>query len=302
MALPNSATTYRTATAAGLHVEPIRPALRDAVLGGLIDLGQKSAIAIYLDGGELTVERENAARRIFAPCLVWMPFDRRHKLRARAGSSGGYMIIGEATLTASIGRRAEAADLRMLASNMVHLGLEGRRAVSRDAARCLDIILREANEGEPGAEAVIEAQVKMLLILLWRHSAAPSGDLMPPGAASSAVLMRFRQSVETHFRDRWTVARHARELGVSPDRLHDACVRALARPPRQLIRERLNHEAQLLLERSSQTIDQIAAHLGFRSASQFSAFFRTINTMPPGAYRSAVRRHETEPASFADWP
>ena len=146
----------------------------------------------------------------------------------------------------------------------------------------------------------------MLLVLLWRETA-----VIEPRAGASAsatqFLQRFRQSLEIHFRDRWGVNAYAQELGMSSDRLHDICTRTLGKTPLRLIHERSVFEAQALLQRSSQTVDQIAAHLGFESAGQFNRFFKGIVGSPPGQYRTDSR-HMNEVSSprsrssFADWP
>ncbi|OZB18031.1 MAG: hypothetical protein B7X55_05465 [Rhodobacterales bacterium 34-62-10] len=132
-------------------------------------------------------------------------------------------------------------------------------------------------------------------------------DLRKAGGSSSLILQQFRQSVETHFRDRWSVARHAAALNMSGDRLHDICRRMLGKSPLRLIHERLGFEAQVLLERSSMTLEQIAEFLGFRSAAQFSNFFKALHGVRPGAWRRAVRGSGTQAGarvtrSYADWP
>ena len=53
-------------------------------------------------------------------------------------------------------------------------------------------------------------------------------------------------------------------------------------------------EAEALLLRSTQTIDQIADHLGFSSTPHFSRFFRGMLGVPPGAFRKAA---ENEPSA-----
>ena len=94
---------------------------------------------------------------------------------------------------------------------------------------------------------------------------------------------------------------------MSPDRLHDTCLRAIGRPPLRLIHERTAYEAQILLQRSTRTVDQIAGHLGFRSSGQFNKFFKMQTGIPPGEYRRSLRRNSGADrnqsfGSYADWP
>ena len=288
------------------HAEMIQCGLQDRVLGGLVDLHVRSWWVILLDSGQVVITRDGTTMTVTGPALLWLPWDRSQRIRAKAGTVGGHLVMGETSLANAIGVKPEAADLRVLAARAIHLPFEGRDTLHRDIAGCFDLILREAQGNAPGSATVIEAQVRVMLVMLWRYAARPD-DLRQAGANTSLILQQFRQALETHFRDRWTVASYADALNMSPDRLHDICQRTLGKPPLRLIHERLGYEAQVLLERSSMTLDQIAEFLGFRSAAQFSSFFKTLRGIPPGAWRRNARSTDDKPGarvsqSYADWP
>ena len=286
-----------------LHVEPIRCGLQDRVLGGLVELPGRNWRAILLESGRATVRDGEDSREIVAPALLWLPWNSSNRIRARAGATGGMIVLGERALSNSIGTKPEAADLRFMAERRAILSLEGKDVLLRDASGMFDLILREAEEGAPGAETVIEAQTRVLLVALWREASEPETARRASGA-SEQILQRFRQLVEVHFRSRRGVADYAETLGLTENRLRDICRRALGRPPLQLIHERLTREARALLERSSLTVDQVALHLGFLSAAQFSKFFKAREGVPPALYRRNVRAaapRKTE-RSYADWP
>jgi AraC family transcriptional regulator, transcriptional activator of pobA len=288
------------------HAEVIQSGLQDKVLGGLVDLQARSWWVILLESGQVSISRDGKTTRVAGPALLWLPWDRDQRVRARAGTVGGHLVMGEATLANAIGVKPEATDLRVMSERGIHLPLEGRDALHRDISSAFDLILRESSEGAPGSATVIEAQVRVMLVMLWRHTARPD-DLRRAGGSSSLILQQFRQSVETHFRDRWSVARHAAALNMSVDRLHDICRRTLGKSPLRLIHERLGYEAQVLLERSSMTLEQIAEFLGFRSAAQFSNFFKALHGVRPGAWRRSQRGSGPQAGaratrSYADWP
>lgn len=288
------------------HAEVIQSGLQEKVLGGLVDLHVRSWWVILLESGQLAITRDEGTVTVKGPALLWLPWNRNQRVRVRAGTVGGHLVMGETSLANAIGVKPEATDLRVLSERVAHLPLEGRELLHRDIARCFDLILRESAIPAPGSATVIEAQVRVILVMLWRHAARPD-DLRRAGASTSLILQQFRQALETHFRDRWTVARYAEELNMSADRLHDICQRHLGKAPLRLIHERLGYEAQVLLERSSMTSDQIAEFLGFRSAAQFSNFFKTLHGFRPGAWRRVVRNNDTTNSqrssrSYADWP
>ncbi|MCU0906731.1 MAG: AraC family transcriptional regulator [Rhodobacteraceae bacterium] len=301
-----------------VFAERLRPALQDRTLGGMVRLpGRTWQVILLTDGRAETLhsatdDRADATSRvpqpraITAPALVWWPAAPGLRFRLRAGSAGGHLVVDDTALAGAIGVRPEAEDLRLLVQRPTILPLDEAPGARTTAAAAFDLILAETTTPARGADLVIEAQLRVLLVLLWRHSALPPGT---SPATATRLLQAFRQSVEAHFRDRWTVADHARALGLTPDRLHDLCTRTLGKPPQRLIHERLAHEARLMLARSSATLDQIAGTLGFTQPGHFNRFFRGIEGVPPGVWRRAQsagrpgQAQGAEPStSYADWP
>lgn len=288
------------------HAEIIRCGLQDRLIGGLVSLRQESWRIIFMQSGEITIDCEGQTLSITAPALIWQPGTPMSRIRVRAGSIGAHLLLGEQGLSNAIGHKPEASELRLMTEDRVHLPLVGTPEIAADIARGFDLILREDRTSAPGSETIIEAEIRLLLVLLWRHAphAAERATEEPP---SSQILQRFRQLLEIHFRERWGVRDYAGELSMSADRLHDICTRTLGKAPLRLIHERTVYEAQSLLERSTRTVDQISDFLGFPTAGQFSKFFKSIVGVPPGAYRRSLKDHQRRSqgsglASYADWP
>ena len=125
----------------------------------------------------------------------------------------------------------------------------------------------------------------------------------PTRGAGAPTAQRFRQLVELHYRDHLGVDDFADMLGVTRAHLHEACMKALARAPQQLVHERLHVEARMRLRETAQTIEQIAYSLGFRDPAYFSRFFSRRSGISPGAYRKAARvAPPPEATSFSAWP
>lgn len=145
-----------------------------------------------------------------------------------------------------------------------------------------------------------------MLVLMWRLS---GGELPALALAGQGVarLQHFRQLVEAHFREHWSIARYADELSITADSLHALCVRQLRRTPTALVHERLVHQACLLLDGSNQPIARICVDLGFGSASHFSRFFKRWKGQGPKAWREQARAtaaggQAQASTSYADWP
>ena len=140
----------------------------------------------------------------------------------------------------------------------------------------------------------------LIVMHLWRGCAVTDGDALD---AAVPTAQRFRQLVELHYRDNLSVEEFCRMLNVTRAHLHNACMRALGRPPQRLIHERLAVEARLRLRQSALPIEQVAYNLGFRDPAYFNRFFRRLTGVSPGAYRKAVRvSPPKEQTSFEAWP
>ncbi|KQI68366.1 hypothetical protein AN189_11235 [Loktanella sp. 3ANDIMAR09] len=298
--------TPLSARHATVHADVFRGGLADRFLGGLVDFPGRPVQCIMVLSGSAVRMTPDQEEVITGPAINWTPKQPETRVKARAGSSGVIMTLGDAMLSNAIGHKPEAAALRLMSARAFTLDLGAKPDILQTLSTCFDAIFRELDAAQTGMETVIEAQVRILLVSLWR---AGVNEMIEdhPYRTTNLTLERFRHLVEAHLRERWPVARFATELGISPDRLHDICKRKLGKSPQRLIRDRLTFEAQALLQRSHLTLDQIADHLGFRSTPQFSTFFKGEVGLPPGAFRKALMQQAgTQSAvrlrSYADWP
>jgi len=295
-----------TAHQTTVHADVFRSGLDDRFVGGLVDFpGRTSQCTMVLSGSAMRL-KPDSEEMIVGPAINWGPKSPDTRIKAKAGSNGIIMTLGDTTLSNAIGHKPEAAALRLMSAREFTLSLSAKPEIADTLTACFDAIFKELDAGQTGMETVIEAQIRIMLVSLWR---AGVNEMIEDQSYRSAnlTLERFRHLVEAHLRERWPVNRFAAELDVSTDRLHDICTRTLGKPPQRLIRDRLTFEAQALLQRSHQTLDQIADHLGFRSTSQFSAFFKAEVGMPPGLFRrESMQQGGNEKAAqvvnYADWP
>ncbi|WP_436638194.1 helix-turn-helix transcriptional regulator [Microbaculum sp. FT89] len=261
---------------------------------------------VLLADGEGEAETDGTAYPFSAPAILWLGNARPARLRAGAGATGFLGGIGNAVLVEAIGDEPESVSLRYMVDRNFQLSLAGQRALSVDIVRAFEAILRELRQPQSGSPMLIAAHVRIVLVSMLRISGVEAPAMRGRGE-KSGVLQRFRQLVEMHFRDHWTVARYAGTLGISRDRLHAMCTASLGKGPKALIAERLAREAGLRLERSTLTIEQLSHSLGFRDPAHFSHFFKRTTGLTPGQYRRMMASSDPEtiagsPASFADWP
>jgi AraC-type DNA-binding domain-containing proteins len=273
-----------------VRAERFRAALQTRVLGraGLGEAG--NVRAMILEKGEAVLLSSNdAVLPMSGPVMGWFPWREGMRLELAAGAQGTHLLLGIVTLNRVLQRHAEATQLRFLVERPAFIRLGGDNAAGDAVAACFNGVLRETLTPGPMSSAVVESLLHVLLVHLHRGQPTSNGAGSEAGSIT-ALAERFRVLVEGHFRDRWTVARYAAELGISRDRLNDICIRAHGRPPARLIRERLMLEARIYLENSPLALGQIADVLGFAGASQFNRVFKALQGRSPGRYREEQRR------------
>jgi AraC-like DNA-binding protein len=265
-------------------------------------------IALLTDGAG---EAETGDRRLAleAPAFLWLADPAAGRLRVEAGATGFRGSVPDALSAAAVGEEAESAGVAALAARSFVLSLAGHGEQAAMLERCLALMNVELRAPQTGTPLMLSALLRVVLVAALRVS---GGELVGEPAAGQAagpaeeVLVRFRQLVEINFRNRWTVARYADALGVTPDRLHSLCAAGTGKPPKVLVSERLAQEAALRLEQSAISVQRLAHLLGFGDQAHFSNFFRRMTGMAPSRYRKVRSRAQLQdarpPVNFAEWP
>ncbi|MGG5817680.1 helix-turn-helix domain-containing protein [Falsiroseomonas sp. HW251] len=249
------------------------------------------ALAVTQGGGVLRVD---AIEQPFeAPWLVWIPTGAVHAYSFTPGTDGIVVsvsadvletVIGGESNAARPGRDAEAARLREAAESIFAGPMPRVEQIDLNAGAVLEALAREAAGELPGSGSAVTALLRLLLVGLLRSRARQAGA--PHAAAARAEIhRRFRRLVEAHLREAWPIARFAKALAVTTDRLHAACTEAVGKAPQAILHDRLMLEARRNLIHTRLSVSEIAFDLGFRDPAYFSRFFAARAGMSPAAYR-----------------
>jgi AraC family transcriptional activator of pobA len=268
-------------------------------------LGSHNFRAILLTSGSATLTLGDTQEPVLAPVFVWAPWTERSRLTIAPGSQGSHLLLGPALLSQALRHNPGAADLGYMAERRYIVGLDNDDASAAAISGCFAGLIAETRETGPMAASMIEAQLAILLISLYRALRAGVQEPDAVVTGRSPLASRFVALIEAHLGERWTVGHFCEALGTSREHLHAVSMRSFGRPPGLMIRQRTMLEARRLLEQSSLSVDQVAQRLGFASAPQFNRFFKTLEGMPPGQYRRRLRRASGSRAPRADlyaWP
>lgn len=284
-----------------VRAERFKAALQTRVLGraGLGD--QENFRALILEKGEAMLrDGDHMTLPLSGPVMGWIPWRDGMRLELAAGAQGTHLILEGSALQRVLQRRVEASQLRFMVerSSFMRLGADNE---ARDVVfSCFNGILAETLRPGAMSAEIVESFLHILLVQLHRNQPVSAG--LGGVGGTRALAGQFTALVESHFREHWTVARYAAELGISRDRLNDVCLRAHGRAPARLIRERVTMEARVYLTGSSLALGEIAGILGFSGASQFSRFFKLVQGKSPGRYRLDLRRSASIDAARLDAP
>ena len=210
-----------------------------------------------------------------------------------AGPDGTRRWGGGGALTAAIGGkfRLEGDGLSPLLRALPPLILIRRE--QRAAVDWLDPMLEaiacEARSGRPGAAAVITRLSDILFIQAVRACLADQPDCGPSWLRALADVQIGPALGQVHRRPEhgWTVARLAAEAAMSRSAFAARFQQVVGEPPLQYVTRWRMHKAGTLLRRTGDSLDAVAAQVGYESEAAFSKAFKRWAGLSPGAYRRA---------------
>jgi AraC-like DNA-binding protein len=124
-----------------------------------------------------------------------------------------------------------------------------------------------------------------VLVLQLAHLGASDADHVPE---ADDTFQRFRVAVEREFTHSHQLDDYARSLGYSARTLSRSTLATTGIGGKEFIDRRIVLEAKRLLAHSDHTAAQIAARLGFASATNFTKYFCARAGLTPIAFRTSV--------------
>ncbi len=153
-------------------------------------------------------------------------------------------------------------------------------------------LLSEFQSTSPYKFKVIGSLTVVLLLRIkewfWK-----SYDPLNESDTGSAIALTFKRNLEQHFRDlldgkcdrSYQVQDYAEAQYLHPSYFSTVIKRKTGKSVNIWIAEKTIAEAQTLLSRSSQTVQEIAFRLGFKDAAHFSRFFKKHTQQSPSQFR-----------------
>lgn len=199
----------------------------------------------------------------------------------------GAQCFGQAILVGDI-------DLPYLPGEAQHLRIRDVTAQG-ELSGLVEAIQREQLLTQPlQAEALL---TKFTLVAVWLRrqmlAMLDDGDKVSPAlqsreTAGQRLVRRFADLLAAEFRSGRSMADYAALLDVTPTHLTRVCRENAGLTAADMITGRVLHEARSLLMQPEPAVQNIAHHLGFRSAAYFTRFIQNHTGHSPSALRRAA--------------
>jgi AraC family transcriptional activator of pobA len=273
--------TGNPAAAERLHIEDIQARSRRYLWEIAPHTHRGLYQCLFVAAGPVAARVDERRSELAGPALVILPPGCVHAFRFSAATEGHVLTIAPEALFEGSDDAARQAFEALFALPQV-LALAARDPL---VARLQPLWLRLAEEYHAGHSSPV--CIWLAHSILWLigqelHCRHELGVLAQP---AHQCFTRFQALLELHYLDHWSVARYARQVGLSEGRLNRLCRSQRARSAFALLQQRLLREARRRLSAAGMPIAQVAHQLGFRDAAYFCRFFKRHAGVAPSHFR-----------------
>ena len=156
----------------------------------------------------------------------------------------------------------------------------------------LQKMLREQERMDAYSNDIIIAQLELLLLLLLREMAAPTGNKLQTSNAvhsENEIIRQAQQFISGHIREKLSVPLVARQVDVSPSYLTALFHKNLQISPGEYIRRIKLQESKQMIRENDLNFTEIAAALQYSTVHHFSRQFKEKFGITPTEYAKSVR-------------
>jgi len=230
---------------------------------------------------------ESAAVEYAPPALIVVPAGTVHGFRFDPGTHG-YVLSMTDDLPRAIAQRDPSVAALFEKSATIELDDDELRAT--DLARGLKMLTREFGRALPGRSLALAGLLDLVLANVVRLAQPALGSAEVVASRDRWVVTRFRDLIETGFREGRPLVEYASSLKISESRLRHACMSVTDQSPMQLVHARIVLEAKRQLRYTSESVSEIAYALGFDDPAYFTRFFSRRTGLAPRAFRALAPR------------
>lgn len=239
---------------------------------------------LYIAEGQGDAMLDGRSFSITPPSIVVVPAGFVHGFRFSRTIKG--MIV--TVLPAALPLAARAA-IKQTFPLPLMTSVSGKNG-GDEIATVMERIAEEYAGERPGRNALLEAYLATIALLLSRHASTVLAPARPVAVAEDRRMARLSALIAAHFRDHQTARFYAREMGLSATHLNRIVKAGTGLSLQQVIAKKQLETAQQELIFSHSSIQAIALNLGFADPAYFTRFFTRHTGLTPRAWRLEERR------------
>lgn len=265
-----------------LHIEKIRErsGAHDWTIRAHAHPDHLQILLVENGGGMIKIEAQEYD--IPASSIVVVPAAMVHEIHFDPSTDG--TVITAASAYATSVTQGDMRLLEVLSAPQVY-PLSGSGVNAETVSDAFVWANREYVWSAPGRRVAIMAQFLRILVALMRLRSEQTSTSFAAGNRDYEILCRYRELLEHNFRIEKGMEFYAGKLGISTQRLNQACKARTGKTSSELLHERTIIEAKRYLIYMGMTVAEAGYELGFDDPAYFSRFFSQRVGQPPGAYR-----------------
>jgi AraC family transcriptional regulator, transcriptional activator of pobA len=241
---------------------------------------------LFIARGPASIHVDDLKADLDGPALALVPPGTVHAFQFSEETQGYVLTLpAEQLLTAVSGDMSEL--LQGVFSEVFVGALNDDAPLAARLAGLFERLHAEFREPEAGAAPITAWLANSVLWILARYVARVRAASAQAPIRQRAWL-RFRALAEAHYHEQWSVARYARQLGLTTGRLNRLCREQSGLTASRVLQQRLALEARRRLIYVDAPIARLAAELGFQDAAYFCRFFKRHTGASPRAFRRAA--------------
>lgn len=268
-----------------VHVEQIRErsGAHDWIIRAHAHPDHVQILMVEHGGGDIRIEGQTYD--IPPASIVVIPATLVHEIHFRPGTDG-IVVTAAVAYVSSVSQ----GDVRLMEGlNAPDVYPIAGTGVSEEAVRdTFAWLSREYNWSAPGRRVSIMALFLRVMVSIMRLRSVRVTANAVAGDRNYDILIRYKELMEQNFQKQKLMDFYAGRIGVSPQRLNQACKARAGKTASELLHERIIIEAKRFLLYVDMTVAEIGYELGFDDPAYFSRFFSQRVGQSPGNYRAST--------------
>lgn len=267
-----------------VHIEDIasRSKLYDWEIGAHIHNALFQIMLITEGHADAVLDNENI--QLVAPCLMLIPAGTVHGFHFATGTQGRIISVALGFLEHNSRAMDQDFMLEMINQRTV-LPYERSTRHFETVKKLINQILAEFRYPQVGRAIVFDALLRTLLVHVSRQKSIQSVK-ESSHSHQRTILNRYRTLIDTHYKQRWTVADYAAEMCITESKLNRICKSFTQKSAFEVLQDRILLEAQRYLIYTNASLDSISYDLGLNDAAYFCRYFKKRTGITPKAFRS----------------